>query len=416
LLESTYTYTHTHPHTHPHEKMNQKGDNDNQIEDSTDKFLKAINNPIYIDFIDAIDEDDLIKFRQCLMNGASAFVTQSCGAGMRPLDIACTSRGQHALEMVKILVEEYNVPTNGAAIMSAAMEGNIPIMEYLVQHGANVNYVAEGTGNTALHSAAQGKHIDAYNWLIDHGANVNARLISYDDYDSDEEPYEPTAAELLASAEAQGDVNESKLDRSYFQPLRDKLKRVPASSRPAPTLSPSESLYNETRNAFFRALREDNLEAFRENLNALAQMEDYKIDYSHALCDVCQNNPSQAIEMARILVEEYNASVTYYDGGPLKFATEYSNIQLMEYLIQHGANVNQADEYGRSALHRAAQSGNTDVYHWLVEHGANEQAKHGPFPDERTGEPVETTAAELLEKVLTYRNKKRKRTEERKKE
>jgi ankyrin repeat protein len=59
---------------------------------------------------------------------------------------------------------------NGTALYGAAANGNIELMEFLFQHGANVNAPAK-FGQTPLWQARESKQSAAEQWLIDHGAN-----------------------------------------------------------------------------------------------------------------------------------------------------------------------------------------------------------------------------------------------------
>lgn len=60
---------------------------------------------------------------------------------------------------------------HGTPLVLAAYTGNVPCMEILVRHGADVNgFCALGT--TPLFTAAQEGHLDACEWLLDNGADV----------------------------------------------------------------------------------------------------------------------------------------------------------------------------------------------------------------------------------------------------
>jgi Ankyrin repeats (3 copies) len=59
---------------------------------------------------------------------------------------------------------------NGTALYGAAANGNIELMEFLVQHGATVDALGK-FGQTPLWQARESKQSAAEQWLIDHGAN-----------------------------------------------------------------------------------------------------------------------------------------------------------------------------------------------------------------------------------------------------
>ena len=62
----------------------------------------------------------------------------------------------------------------GTGLMIGAWEGNIPLMEVFVQHGADVNF-ANARGEQALQMAAWKGQKDAVAWLLDHGAAPSRR-------------------------------------------------------------------------------------------------------------------------------------------------------------------------------------------------------------------------------------------------
>lgn len=60
----------------------------------------------------------------------------------------------------------------GTGLMIAAWNGNIPMMEFFVERGANPRRANEN-GEQPLQLAAWGGHLDAVKWLLDHGAMLN---------------------------------------------------------------------------------------------------------------------------------------------------------------------------------------------------------------------------------------------------
>ena len=60
------------------------------------------------------------------------------------------------------------------ALMWAAMEGRLQVVEFLVEHGADVNARTEN-GTTALIAAAGKGQLQVVEFLVEHGADINAR-------------------------------------------------------------------------------------------------------------------------------------------------------------------------------------------------------------------------------------------------
>jgi len=64
------------------------------------------------------------------------------------------------------------------ALMWAANDGHLNVVEFLVEHGANVNAAATGliyAGFTALIYASEKGYVNMVKYLIKHGANINAK-------------------------------------------------------------------------------------------------------------------------------------------------------------------------------------------------------------------------------------------------
>ena len=66
----------------------------------------------------------------------------------------------------------------GTGLMIAAWEGNIPLMELFVAHGADVNKT-NASGEPALLHAAWRGHLDAVKWLLAHGAQINRKPLQW---------------------------------------------------------------------------------------------------------------------------------------------------------------------------------------------------------------------------------------------
>ena len=60
----------------------------------------------------------------------------------------------------------------GSGLMIAAWEGNIPMMQLFLEHGADIDHVSP-IGEQALQLAAWKGHLPAVRWLVDHGAAVD---------------------------------------------------------------------------------------------------------------------------------------------------------------------------------------------------------------------------------------------------
>jgi hypothetical protein len=84
------------------------------------------------------------------------------------------------------------------------------------------------------------------------------------------------------------------------------------------------------------------------------------------------------IDVVRMLIEEYGVKIDNPGGKdrtPLMTAAFITNKEITQYLIDHGANVNWQDSYGRTALHFLAKDIYPDVTKLLLKNGADIQIR-----------------------------------------
>ncbi|MFW5812372.1 MAG: ankyrin repeat domain-containing protein, partial [Alkalispirochaetaceae bacterium] len=82
-----------------------------------------------------------------------------------------------------------------------------------------------------------------------------------------------------------------------------------------------------------------------------------------------QNN----FDLVQLLVEEgadVNAETEVGGLTALRYAIMEGNYLMAEYLIERGAEVNQTNEYGWTPMHTAARYGEIDIMNMLIEEGA----------------------------------------------
>ncbi|KAF8155121.1 ankyrin repeat-containing domain protein [Mycena galopus ATCC 62051] len=87
-----------------------------------------------------------------------------------------SSRGD--LEMVKYLIEhgaDLNINHQGTALKCASSHGKLEVVKFLIEHGAdpNINDFAYGT---PLHAASQSGELAIVKYLIENGADPNIRM------------------------------------------------------------------------------------------------------------------------------------------------------------------------------------------------------------------------------------------------
>ena len=138
---------------------------------STSPLLADIND----DLIQAAKCGNLEQVENCLSQGAE--IDAKNDYSLTPLILAA-SEGH--LPVVQYLIEhraEVNARSynyGSTALMLAAENGHFPVVQYLVEQGAEVN-AKNDYGWTALIWAARYGHLSVVQYLVEHRAEVNAR-------------------------------------------------------------------------------------------------------------------------------------------------------------------------------------------------------------------------------------------------
>jgi ankyrin repeat protein len=86
-----------------------------------------------------------------------------------------SSRVVRALPLVEALLDAGADPNDGVTLPMAASAGDIPVLEALLAHGANVDQAWATDGSTALYAILNWSRTpDGAVWLLEHGADANA--------------------------------------------------------------------------------------------------------------------------------------------------------------------------------------------------------------------------------------------------
>ena len=259
----------------------------------------------------------------------------------RPLYTACR---QGHLEMAKLLVEhgaelqddqdEYG--TN--ALMEACKSGNAELVEYLISKGANVD--EENKHNPhALLVACQGRHLDVMEVLLNHDADVDATKMGAD---SEEDT-------CLNIACKRGDIEMIRLLLKYGADM---------------------TVYNrEGYSPFTTAYKKGNKEAINLFLEHGIDLNDNESrwccqkgdsdewvpmkDQLTPLMRACSKNDISMIK--RLLTHGADPSVISESEDGLYEVTSavllaLDNEEILQLLLDHGADVNITDSYGNNAL------------------------------------------------------------------
>ena len=93
--------------------------------------------------------------------------------GTSPLDIAIINNYQ---DIIKYLLGQENLIYKHSYLINASAIGNLSLVKYFIENGADVNAKSNKRPNeTPLHVAAFNGHLEVIKYLIEHGADVNIK-------------------------------------------------------------------------------------------------------------------------------------------------------------------------------------------------------------------------------------------------
>ncbi|XP_008207481.1 poly [ADP-ribose] polymerase tankyrase isoform X1 [Nasonia vitripennis] len=262
----------------------------------------------------------------------------------------------------------------------AAGYNRVPVVEYLLAHGADVHAKDKG-GLVPLHNACSYGHYEVTELLVKHGASVNvADLWKFT-------PLHEAAAkgkcEIVRLLLHHG-ADATKKNRDGATPLdlvRDGDQDVADLLRGNSALLDAAKKGNLAR--VQRLVTQDNIncrDAQGRNSTPLHLAAGY-------------NN----LEVAEFLLER-GADVNAQDKGgliPLHNASSYGHLDIAALLIKYSTVVNATDKWGFTPLHEAAQKGRTQLCALLLAHGAD------PFLKNQEGQsPVDLASADDVRSLL----------------
>ncbi|WAR21517.1 TNKS1-like protein [Mya arenaria] len=263
----------------------------------------------------------------------------------------------------------------------AAGYNRVAVVEYLLQHGADVHAKDKG-GLVPLHNACSYGHYEVTELLIKHGACVNV---------ADLWKFTP-----LHEAAAKGKFEICKLL------LKNRDGNTPLDLVKDGDQDVADLLRGDA--ALLEAAKKGNLArvqklATPENINC----RDTQGRNSTPLHLAAGYNN---VEVAEFLLEN-GADVNVQDKGgliPLHNASSYGHIDIAALLIKYNTSVNAVDRWGFTPLHEASQKGRTQLCSLLLAHGADPSMKNqeGQTPlDLTTADDVRALLQDAMPSVAT---------------
>ena len=246
----------------------------------------------------------------------------------------------------------------GTPLYFASLRGQKEAVEFLLDRGAAID--AEDTfGSTPLHAAAQAGHAEVVELLLTRSAQVNAQ-------DTSRQP-----ALYLAASEGHTRVVELLLDR----------RAAPMSRHIYSGMAPLDvALRNyETETAELLRSRGARASTHRGAASLVQAVQDGRLK-----------------EVRRIVTErpEWVNAPSVGGCAAIHYAPHGSHLAILEFLVEHGADVNQETSSGETPLSIALFYGQKRTVDWLITHGATVGLQSAAFRGD-----VEAVAAALEQGV-----------------
>lgn len=244
----------------------------------------------------------------------------------------CVTR---SLPLAQVLLQAGANPNDGVTLTIAASGGDLPALELLIAHGADVNFPWATDGSSPLYSIlGWSRKAAGPVWLLEQGA--------------DPRPAFGKEAETALHVAA----------RKWDVPLVEALVRHGAdvTARRA-----------DGRTAYVLAELNNNV-AVAEWLLAHGSPTD--ITEFDRFVAACSRGDRRAAEAALAAHPELRAEIKPEHHVALREAAERGDAQAIETMLACGFDANVADEGGRTALHRAARGGCVNAVRVLLECGA----------------------------------------------
>jgi ankyrin repeat protein/uncharacterized protein YecT (DUF1311 family) len=285
-------------------------------------------------------------------------------AGTTPL---CRAAYFNAIGTMDLLIgrgaDVNSLPGRASALIYAAEQENLAAAQMLVDHGANINQ-SFGVNQTAISEAIQKGHVDVANYLAGHGATMGAGAVFFaaisgsSDLVSlalESKPDQAMLNQALAEAARNGRIDES---------TRQRILKLLLSHGADPD-APQNGLPTGIMPRAFSAATATYL--LDHGANSRAKLTGYEL--AAGFCANGGVGTKDPLPLDRILVER---GMDFRDPGsghsnPLTCAVSANRIDLIDFLLDHGANVGWPNWDGSVPIFFASTR---EVIEDLLRHGA----------------------------------------------
>ena len=252
------------------------------------------------------------------------------------------------LSRMNYYLDQVDNATYDTALVSAAENGHIEIVQFLLNNGANIHAENDdGDEDGALLAASDRGYVDVVKLLLENGANVHARY-GYSLHYAAQKGHKNIVKILFENgADANAD------DTYIFQEVIKKgdIDIINLFLENAPETLPSTlSIAAESGNLDLVKLLLTRVEPDDTFLSSAAE--------------------SGNIDLAKFILDKYPS---FYDSldSALALASREGKLHMVKYLIEIGADVNAHDSLWGNALTHASKNAHFEIVKFLLENGSD---------------------------------------------
>lgn len=317
-------------------------------------FSEAKYNPLYT----AVEHNQYECAKLLIEKGANT--TFKSFLGYTPLIESINTQSLNLIELLldngaktQINQQDNGFLSNKSPLAVAAELGNLPVAELLISKGADIHQKVGVSGNSSILTyAVDGNHIEMTKFLISQGVSVNTLALS----ESDDDESSESVSKLFSAYQT------SPLFIASVQKNISMVKLL---------LDAGADDLGWTGAHKAAALNESSL--LKQNINAINAVDSLGI---HPVQYGLIHGNKDLLEKFYIL----GADLSVTDDGTtllhqlvsLHALYDYTNIiELLDWLLVHGLDLNAVDSDGETALMIALNVQQTEPMEWLISKGAN---------------------------------------------
>ena len=259
------------------------------------------------DLIEAAQEGDIEKVKQCINNGADVDAKDGDGK---------------------------------TTLMYAAENGNIEVVKYLVENGADINARKNKDGKTTLMYAAENGYLNIVKLLVENGADVNVK----DNY------------------------NDTALKKAVYNGHADIVKYLLDIGTAVDKNTPIDyairvHLVNDVNKCLHYAAKVGLVDYVKHFIEKGANVNAKDCGVTVLSREITEGYP----DVVKLLVENGADINTKDDYGktPLMYAAENGNLNIIKFLVEKGADIKAKDKDDKTALDLVHKTGHSDVVQYL---------------------------------------------------